>query len=1849
MNDATKPEHEIDAREPTVDEQAVTEQTATAQAEAGSAAADAASKPQKPRGRWRRRLFKLFVWLLAIAVVLRVALFFAMPWLVGLGASAVGLRAEYERLDLSLTTGELSLWHLEVRGEDDQDDEAGSPPIELEYLIVDLDVAALFGGQIRVRRVEIDGLDVRARLRADGTIDLQELFAGTDEETTTPEPEPEPPAEEAAIDPSLPLLVDAIRLQRIHAHLIDESVTPPVTRRIDVDVRISDLGSHERPCRIQTQVTSLDVIDLAAFDARVVPTGTPEAAGLEVEAAARIDGVQLGVLEPWLAPFGIRPVARELDAGADLRIVLQRPDPTALQSSLDLTVSGAHVTADGNDAVRMGQFVVRVDELTTRRATLTEARADHLRANAEQRPDGALRVAGLDLLPADPSAEPTPPPPTDPASAPPKPRPPGDEAPPFRFGLGSVTVTDGLATFVDGSVSPAARFELRLDSLTATGDAERQLGADSEFELAVEAAAPGLVETIRGDFRVTPLGVQQTLDGSLQLTGIDPQRAAAHLAAAGLESTFGSGELRARLHGEFGLRGGDGLRASIALTEFALTDEGTELLALDDVTVGPVTLTPAADAESVGRLGVETIDVRGFRLPLRRDAEGALHVAGLRTVTATQRTPRLPQSPPDAGAPVRATPDEQKPPTKPDAADPTPDAPGLRIELGRLTLREAGIRFLDESLTSPLDLQVGPLEVDVENLGLGGTPGQSEPTESQIRARLVCEQLARQLVVAGTLVSSPGPLDVRTELDLNGEGLHLEPLADLLATLQLEPRLRDGRLSGKLVAAAKQEGQALAAEAALTDLGFHDGDERLLGVDRVAVSGVRVDPEAGTSITSIDVEGPFARLARDAEGGLLAAGIRVAPTSPASDASADSDPAAADAPDAPDAPPSPPGPAAPPLSIERVSVKDARVVWSDASVTPVVDGLALVAGVELLDFSTATDAPLRFEIKTSIDDALQELAVRGQAELGAESLAATVSVEGNGLRAGPLATYLPPGLELTLQDGRLAASAEIRSGPAEEGGTGLLARLSDVSFRDGPDGDPLFALQELVMDVPRLDPDGGAVQVKSLAVRGVELDARRTDAQTLELLGLRLDAAAAPPPSDPGDATTDETATPTPAVAQAMRDGAAPAPRIVVEQVDIGVARFGFRDETAPEATPLVASIHLTNPEPLVLFDDELEELPALALRIEAGAAPVIGAATIDIVTTPFGIDPHASLDIQVEGISGNGLTSVVPDLAEILDGSGLDGGRFQAKVDVSGRVRRRGPLEFDLAAGFGVEATVRDVAFQATPDGEVLAGFEELFLDARRITPDGGVHIAQLALDRVVGRARQDKEGLHVLGLVLKTPPPADPSTAPTPAPATAPAAPPDPATVAADTPVGPPLRIDEISIHGADLVIEEETGSELTLIPIDALDLEIRDIRLNSGPPSPIRISLAVGGGKVDLPERQLSSSPIAGLVEAAGRAVLGADDEVPIEQRVLFEEIAVQGQITPGDTITGRIKTSLAGFELGALRGAAEGSGVTIGDGVLDAGIDLRLEGQKGIKVDSTFTFAHLDLSEPPGGPIQTYLKLPAPLQSVLFVLRNDRREQVIPVSFRLDSSGISAGQIASTATTALAAVIADAIVSSPFRIGGSLTDLVGLTGQEVAVDLPTFSLDFEPADASLDAQDLAVIREALDAAREDDEYALVLVHRLAAPDASKVHQLVNPPREAVQALARRLRQARDELTRARAETAAEARAHHMIGRVAEAREAVQRLQGLDREIGRLEASLDRLLERLRPGADRRADRRALEASVGLGRSRLQRVEQALRELAGDDFAERIEVRLPRSEVVEDLDSGEVQLLIRIRRES
>ena len=96
--------------------------------------------------------------------------------------------------------------------------------------------------------------------------------------------------------------------------------------------------------------------------------------------------------------------------------------------------------------------------------------------------------------------------------------------------------------------------------------------------------------------------------------------------------------------------------------------------------------------------------------------------------------------------------------------------------------------------------------------------------------------------------------------------------------------------------------------------------------------------------------------------------------------------------------------------------------------------------------------------------------------------------------------------------------------------------------------------------------------------------------------------------------------------------------------------------------------------------------------------------------------------------------------------------------------------------------------------------------------------------------------------------------------------------------------------------------------------------------------------------------------------------------------------------------------------------------------------------------------------------------------------------------------------------------------------------------------------------------------------------------------------------------------------REELAAQTRAEYALGRAEDAERTRERVRALDRELGSIEGSLDRLHELLRPGAERRQGQRARAAALAIAGERLERVRQAL--IARGVAPERVEVRSIRA---------------------
>src|SRR5690606_7314217 len=132
-----------------------------------------------------------------------------------------------------------------------------------------------------------------------------------------------------------------------------------------------------------------------------------------------------------------------------------------------------------------------------------------------------------------------------------------------------------------------------------------------------------------------------------------------------------------------------------------------------------------------------------------------------------------------------------------------------------------------------------------------------------------------------------------------------------------------------------------------------------------------------------------------------------------------------------------------------------------------------------------------------------------------------------------------------------------------------------------------------------------------------------------------------------------------------------------------------------------------------------------------------------------------------------------------------------------------------------------------------------------------------------------------------------------------------------------------------------------------------------------------------------------------------------------------------------------------------------------------------------------------------PISTYLKLPAPLDAVLFALENDAEGHQIPLAFDVTDGNVSAGQIAVAATTALGKLIANALAAAPMRAAGMVTGLLGPTGG-AAEPVEPISIEFAPGDASLPPSADDALRAALGRLADLDAGVIVVAHDLGAGD-------------------------------------------------------------------------------------------------------------------------------------------------------
>lgn len=1825
-----------------------------------AATAPTAGKRRSRRGFWRRLALRVLSVLVLLVLIVRFAGVALLPTILDKVGRQIGLTISYARLDLSLVSGSFELARLDVarRPADGASATDDDRLVHLDRLALDWNPWELLSGRLHVNSLVVAGIEAKVARAADGSFGLdgwpppksaEVPEAPKVPEAPAPAAPPAPPAVDldAPFDLSLPLRVDVVRVDDVAVHLRDFGVAPPWSTVLRCELSVSHLGAPDDATRVQLFARAPELVDSVAVIAQVQASASLATA----ELAFDVTGVHTGPLCRFASDAGIHPVARQISFGLETKLKLQATDSSRRALAGALEIPRCEIVADLERQAAVSTSVT-IRSLTRRGIELDGVDLS-VEAAAARLADGALRACGVELRPTQGSATKpdvcasAPPAPPAPA-APVAPASPAAATPAAPFTISIAQVRPRLSIKVrDEAVAPAADLEVALHDSTIRNFTLDPARAHEpiEIELALDAADAHV--TLHG--KGVPLAAKQSVELALAIAlphGI--VRLAPYLAMAGIASTLEDAQLSLEGNADFEADPAGAFALDATLSRLALTDRGGSevLLALERFAATGVVFDPAGPIR-VGDVRLEKLTTRAFT-----DDAHALRFLGLRTL-----------------APVLA-----------------PSA-------------------------QPLDLELSDLGLELKGFELGAQVDAPEPPPATFAVTTSVRDVCDELALRGTLQSRPGSLDLAAEATFTAKGLRTKKIDPLLEGTAIRGELAEGALSLGLAAKLKQEGATLHAQADLTDLRFGDGERALVALGAVHVSETTIGAD-GIRVGRVAIERPVLGARRDADGALHAGGIvvlshRAAETAAApvveptvappegAPAPAPADPPPAAAP--PTAPLTPPA-AAPPAAaratlfeLGELTLAGAQIDWNDGAVAPAV-ATQLTVDAKLGGLVLGRPAePATFAVDVGLRDVLDRLHLGGSISTDPDRLGATLDVAVDGVRAGPLAAYLPPGLSLDTKAGRLRLHAEAASTPREGGGRSGRFEVKDFDWRDGEEGEPFFALQRFACVAPQLDLPAGDVVIDELTTSGVRARARRTSPESIEAFGFTKTSPSptasvvAPPPVDPAAVPPADAAAAPPADAAAAPPAetvvaapppAAPARRrkvlpasLTLNKLDLGIDELRFEGGPLEGVTPppLVASLHVVNPKPLLLLSRDEEKVPPLELRVEGTAEPVMKSLTIALTASPFADPPEFDVDLAVAGLDGTVVPKFSPVLASKIDASAIVAGNLGAHLHGELNAKRRGPTDFDLRNGFGVEFELRDLAWRAAPDAPVLIGLESVAVDVRMIRPTtGDVYVRSVEVHKITAAARRTADGIETGGIVFKTPPPAAaPAAPPEAAPAAAPTEPaPSPAALAPPPPANAPrageVRVDEFVMSGLAFRFVDETVTPPLDLPITDLDLVVDHFTTRAfTQPKPIEFRLALGAGTIDFKhrdERSLLGGLVGGVV---GVVTPGEKKEVDVEKRPAWDEIAMNGQLLLHPKPKGWVRLSVAGLELLTFKGPAAKSGVEISDGLLDTEVELRLR-DDGLTVDSDTTLSWLSITEPPNGPISTYLKLPAPLDTVVYLLRDKNAQQRLPIHFTVEGEHIKTSEVTQVATKALLRLITVAIRSAPMRVlsgtldAAQLSSLPGVSTLTGLTDLDKlgklFTKDETPAYtgepividvgagvATLPPDARARLEPLFQQMRADDSIVLVVEHLLGSDDVAQLRRSSAPTPEECTELATRLRMRRAELFTERDAVAAEARTQFVIGRPEDAAPLLEKVRALDRECADVEESLDRALDLSGRPNGHAADKRVRSASFALADLRVADLREILAGASVKRMAERFEVKRVRAGVRSDAPGG------------
>lgn len=1687
---------------------------------------------RKPR-RWLFRLTVILLVLLCLVLGLRLALAQSMPWLLNRTLDQFELEGTYEKLHLSLLTGEMELWHLQINGTDPNDS-----LVHLEYCRADVSIRSLLCKRLIIPRLDVDGLSVDLLRDTEGQWQgwsslIDRLSHQTPQSTETSEPAPR----DLQLEP--PLELDAVRLQHTLIHIKDPSQTPPVDMQVQLNLRVSDLGSRRRPLKYTLGLTARPGMDFCVIEGE----GTTKADRLQTHFNAAIRGLHSQPLTPYLKAIGLNSTSDNLEANLQghlwLSLLEQDPNTAAPGIHAGLQLDQLRLAADQQVGLSLQDFNITIKQPQAQQVILEQAMLGSGTLNLHRTPDGKVRCLGLAAQPSHSMAPTT-------ASAP--------QSTPssLAWSVETIDVNNLTLALYDHSLSPTSSQQVTLQQLHIDPNTSNP-SAPSSFQARIEA--PGLIDHIEtlGQIQLESTQLMAQLVTTAQ--GVTLKNLRPYLVPLGWEPTLNNGRFTASLTAQLASQADSTQRLDLAVTEVSLTDD-TNLYHLDQLALTGLELAP-------GTITLDQLERTGERIIVSRSPEG-LELLGLRY------HPDIKTFDPNQWL---ATTLEKQDSTTPSPAEPSnvptqSESKLQRVEIKRITAHDQQIIFLEQipdsnevqRLAGDINFSLDSLIVDFNSLTPWIRPGHCQGT-------VAIPGLIDNVTLAGTLGMQQHKLNA--DLAVEGKGIHGAALGRYTSLLGVIPTIKQGHFTGQLQGRIWPTSEALGLELDLEDVVWADANQPLLGLTEVHIQELQVGRH-GLRVQAIDINEPMVHLRRDPNGLLAVAGLGLIPS---------------------ESQPSPPSASSPQgsgtLHIDEFHVQDARIVWQDEAVQPSVE---LHAQVNALCKSLAWEPnaePGSFRVTGQIPQVLESLTLSGTTQLSPTQQRVTLEVKAEGLQSSSVQAYFAQHSHPEWSQGQIQANMQAELQEQTDGSKQIQAAITDVIIQDV--NQTWLTLPEAKVEISRFDPEQMQITVDQVHLDGVTAQLQRLPEAQLALLGWHLNPAPPAPPAPEPNVTDTVTSLNTPPVVPVIPSETPQSPRLLLKNLDLGIARISWQDLTLPDAEPLVLqNLHLAN-DRTVLFSDKLADANnPMILTLTGALSPIVESFECRAQCLPFASQQQADLTITLEGIQGAGLNRVLPQLKDTLDGGSLKQGRFFAQASLTTAMSRREFLDFDLSRPFALNLETRNLRLTEAGASTPLLGFDELHVEAPQIDlVQNRYHISRIEWTGPQARLHQTAEGLEVAGLTLKSdaqPEPASTTDVNQPAP-----------TTLKKTSDLPDVAIDEILVSGLDLRYLDDTIEPQVLLPLNNFDFEWKGLCTRALTEAvPMQFNALLSSDTIPI---------------AVDRAPSPDDPNVTIpvyEDLPLLQEVTATGRLTLGDKPQGWIKAGVNGLDLRAFRGLTQQSGVSIGNGILDANLDLRLKPNGKAPTSLGLVLTDLSLSESPDANLSKRLNLSAPLDVVLFAIKDPDGALRLKPRFELDRHGLSQKQISNAIFGAVGTLVTKAFVTSPLKPATAVGGLLGI-GQQEDLQFDPVTLVYEPGTLVLNPEGHQQLEEMLQKLNQHKRLSLTIRHNLGTADLTTAQRLANPSLPDRKRLIQELQQRRQTLLVERKQLLDQAEVAYGLDSPQRSQAVTEELIHLHERLGLIDQSLDNLLETLRPGSEIAEKRRTRQGAIALGQGRLLHLEQ------------------------------------------